>query len=106
MFVATTKTNRPRADPSQAGTEIEEKDMKTIDVIVAVLLVIGGANWGLVGLFKFDLVATLFGEMSIASRVVYVAVGLAAGYQTLGWKAIQGRWQNEDNLVPVRVDAR
>ncbi len=80
--------------------------MKTIDVIVAVLLVVGGLNWGLVGLFRFDLVATIFGEMSIISRVVYSLVGLAAAYQALGWKAIQGRWQNDDALMPARVSAR
>ena len=43
-----------------------------------VLLVIGGLNWLLVGAFNFDLVAAIFGEMSPASRVVYVLVGLAA----------------------------
>ena len=80
--------------------------MKTIDVIVAVLLVIGGANWGLVGLFNFDLVATIFGEGAILARIVYTVVGLAAAYQALGWKAIQGRWQNEDNLALARVETR
>ncbi len=79
--------------------------MKTIDVIVAVLLVVGGLNWGLVGLFKFDLVATIFGEMSIVSRVVYTLVGLSAGYQALGWKAIQGRWRQEDVLLAARANA-
>ncbi|ARN57987.1 DUF378 domain-containing protein [Sedimentisphaera salicampi] len=43
-----------------------------------ILTVIGGLNWGLVGLFKFDLVATLFGDMSPISRAVYVVVALAA----------------------------
>ena len=38
--------------------------MKLLDVIVAILLVIGGLNWGLVGLFQFDLVATIFGGQS------------------------------------------
>ena len=70
--------------------------MKTIDVIVAVLLVVGGANWGLVGLFGFDLVATIFGEMSVISRVIYIAVGLSAAYQAFGWKAIQNRWQSAE----------
>ena len=42
------------------------------------LLVVGGLNWLLVGAFDFDLVAAIFGEMSAASRVVYVLVGLAA----------------------------
>jgi len=46
--------------------------------IALILLVIGGLNWLLVGLFEFDLVAAIFGPMSPASRVVYVLVGLAA----------------------------
>jgi uncharacterized membrane protein YuzA (DUF378 family) len=53
---------------------------RTVDVIALVLMIVGGINWGLVGLFQFDLVATLFGQMSAASRVVYVLVGLAALY--------------------------
>lgn len=43
-----------------------------------VLTIIGGLNWGLVGLFGFDLVAYLFGPMSILSRIVYVLVALSA----------------------------
>lgn len=52
----------------------------TIATIALVVLAIGGLNWALVGLFDFDLVAALFGDMSIVSRVVYVVVGLAAVY--------------------------
>lgn len=70
--------------------------MKTFDVIAAILLVIGGLNWGLVGVMQFDLVATLFGEGSILSRIVYSLVGLSALYQGLQWKAIQTRW----NVAP------
>ena len=66
--------------------------MKALDVIVAVLLVVGGLNWGLVGLFNFDLVAAIFGSMSALSRIVYIVVGLSAIYQALQWKAIQARW--------------
>ena len=51
-----------------------------IDWIALVLAIIGGLNWGLVGAFKFDLVATIFGDMSSLSRIVYVLVGLAAIY--------------------------
>lgn len=43
-----------------------------------VLTIIGGLNWGLVGLFGFDLVAYLFGPMTILSRLTYIWVGLAA----------------------------
>lgn len=66
--------------------------MRKLDVVAAVLLVIGGLNWGLVGALEFDLVAALFGPMSPLSRVVYILVGVAAVYQALQWKAIQHRW--------------
>ncbi|GIP21999.1 MULTISPECIES: DUF378 domain-containing protein [Paenibacillus] len=55
--------------------------MKTLDVVALVLLIIGGLNWLLVGLFQYDLVAGLFGgQNSAISRVVYVIVGLCALY--------------------------
>ncbi len=46
--------------------------------LVLILLVIGGLNWGLVGLFEFDLVAAIFGAMSGLSRIVYTIVGICA----------------------------
>jgi uncharacterized membrane protein YuzA (DUF378 family) len=56
--------------------------------------VVGGLNWGLVGLFSVDLVATIFGGQSAPlSRVVYSLVGLCAVYQGLAWKSIQRRWE-------------
>ncbi|MBB5735304.1 hypothetical protein FHT09_001003 [Xanthomonas arboricola] len=56
--------------------------MKTLNVITLVLLIVGGLNWGLVGLFQFDLVATLFvGQDALLSRVVYTLVGLCALWQ-------------------------
>jgi uncharacterized membrane protein YuzA (DUF378 family) len=54
--------------------------MKILETIALILVVIGGLNWGLVGLFNFDLVATIFGAMSIISRIVYILVGLSAIY--------------------------
>jgi hypothetical protein len=54
--------------------------MKTIKIIAIILVVIGGLNWGLVGLFNFDLVAAIFGAMSVISRIVYILVGLSAIY--------------------------
>ncbi|MCK9578911.1 MAG: DUF378 domain-containing protein [Methanoregula sp.] len=50
------------------------------DWIAIVLVIIGGLNWGLVGLFNFDLVAAIFGQMSFLSKLVYDLVGLAALY--------------------------
>lgn len=50
-----------------------------IDRIALILAIIGGINWGLVGLFRFDLVAYLFGgQTATVSRVVFALVGLAA----------------------------
>jgi len=54
--------------------------MKAVTWITLILLIVGGLNWLLVGAFDFDLVATLFGEMSVLSRIVYVLVGLSAIY--------------------------
>ena len=56
------------------------KNLNVFDWIAIALLVVGGVNWALVGLFGFDLVATLFGDFSIISRVVYVLVGISALY--------------------------
>lgn len=56
--------------------------MKLINVITLVLVIVGGINWGLVGLAQFDLVATLFGGQDAPlARVVYVLVGLSALWQ-------------------------
>ena len=65
--------------------------MKTLDVVAVVLLVVGGLNWGLVGIAQFDLVATLFGTMTALSRIVYALVGVAAVYQAVQWRAMQRR---------------
>jgi uncharacterized membrane protein YuzA (DUF378 family) len=73
-----------------------ENKMKKLDVIAAVLLVVGGLNWALVGAARFDLVAAIFGlhfgEISALSSAVYLLVGLSALYQAVSWKAIQRRW--------------
>lgn len=71
--------------------------MKMLDVIAAVLLVVGGLNWGLVGLANFDLVAWLSGAGAFGARnefgaTVYAAVGLAALYQVFSLRSIQRRW--------------
>lgn len=65
--------------------------MKRSDVLAAVLLVVGGLNWGLVGVANFDLVATLFGAGSLLAKVVYTLVGVSAVYQALSIKSIQNR---------------
>lgn len=55
--------------------------MKTFNTIALTLLIIGGLNWLLVGLFEFDLVAAIFGGSdSLLSRIIYTVVGLCAVY--------------------------
>ena len=76
--------------------------MKQLDILTAILLVVGGLNWGLVGALDFNLVAALFGAGSVLASAVYVLVGLAAVYQALSLPAIQRRW----NVRPALATAR
>lgn len=79
--------------------------MKNLDLVSAVLLIVGGLNWGLVAVAHFDLVATIFGmhfgETSLLSSLVYALVGLAALYQVISFKAMQNRWRHE--AAPIRA---
>ena len=52
--------------------------MRALNTITLLLVIVGGLNWLLVGAFGFDLVAAIFGPMSILSRIVYVLVGISA----------------------------
>jgi len=67
--------------------------LKITDIIASVLLVIGGLNWGLVGIFHFNLVTAIFGEESLLSRLIFIVVGIAAIYQIAMIKSIWKRWQ-------------
>jgi len=55
--------------------------MRALNMITLALVIIGGINWGLVGAANFDLVATIFGDMSPLSRIIYCLVGLSALWQ-------------------------
>lgn len=54
--------------------------MKALNAIALVLIIVGGINWGLVGLFDFNLVAAIFGADSVLTNLVYILVGIAALY--------------------------
>ena len=54
--------------------------MKAVDIIALILIIIGAINWGLLGFFQFDLVAAIFGDMSIFSRIIYAIIGIAGLY--------------------------
>lgn len=72
--------------------------MRTLSIITLILMVIGAINWGLVGLFGFNLVDTLFGTMSTLSRIIYVLVGLAGLFGiSMLYKLSESR---EDICVP------
>ena len=55
-------------------------DKNVVDWIALVLVIVGGLNWGLVGLFNFDLVATIFGSIAWLQNIIYILVGIAALY--------------------------
>lgn len=54
--------------------------MKILDSAALILIIVGAVNWGLIGFFQFDLVATLFGEMTSISRIIYSLIGIAGLY--------------------------
>lgn len=70
--------------------------LNSIDVIAFILVIVGGLNWGLVGVFDFNLVDSLFGEGSGLSRIVYVLVGLAALYML--YPLIKGLRGDQDKI--------
>ena len=76
---------------------------KSIDIAAYALLIIGALNWGLMGIFGFDLVAGLFGHMTLLSRVVYALVGLAALYDLLTLPSIFKRWEIHLRHHPVQA---
>lgn len=65
--------------------------MKALGILTAILIVIGGLNWGLVGFLKFDLVATILGNMTMLSRLVYALVGISAIYQLFNLRGLATR---------------
>lgn len=54
--------------------------IKWLDMIALIVSIIGAVNWGLIGIFRLDLVAYIFGDMSWLSRIIYVIVGLCGLY--------------------------
>lgn len=51
--------------------------MKIIDKIALVLVIIGAINWGLIGIFNFNLVELIFGNMTVMARIIYILVGIS-----------------------------
>ena len=59
---------------------ISVEDLSTLDWLSLILVIIGALNWGLIGLFEFNLVSTIFGEMTAITRIIYTLVGLGGLY--------------------------
>ncbi len=76
--------------------------MRTLTTIAAVLVIIGGLNWGLVAIAQFDLVAWIvgksFGETTVLSRIIYGLVGLSAVYLAA---ALFGARRHDDAPIPA-----
>lgn len=64
---------------SQGVFEIMRK-MNALDWIAWILVLIGAINWGLIGFFKYNFIASIFGDMTLISRLIYALVGIAAVY--------------------------
>jgi hypothetical protein len=73
------------------ATSAGKRSSETIAWLAFWVMVIGGLNWGLIGLFRFDLVAAIFGDMSSVSRLVYALVGVATVYSAIALPALKGR---------------
>lgn len=59
--------------------------LQLLNVIALVIALIGAINWGLVGIFDLDLVATLLGAGSVAAKVAYIVVGVAGLWYLISW---------------------
>ena len=58
-----------------------------LDIVCLILIIIGAINWGLIGVFNFDLVSVIFGNMSMITRIIFAVVGIAGIYSlVLFWK--------------------
>ncbi len=76
---------------------------KTLNLVTLILVIVGALNWGLVGLFEFDLVAEIvgkeFGEVNVISRIIYILVALSGLYQLMNVAKIA----SDDDVDDVRV---
>lgn len=57
--------------------------LRGLDFLALILVVIGGLNWGLVGIFNFDLVKAIFGDLTILARIMYILIGVSAVYAAI-----------------------
>ena len=75
--------------------------MKWLDNILLTLAIIGCINWGLIGFFKFDLVSTLFGDLTWLSRIIFAIVGLSGLYLTSFYGRIRSQIKKKKKRVSI-----
>lgn len=68
-----------------------QMQQKTLDLIVHILVIVGGVNWGLIGFFDYNLVGELFGWDTGITRIIYGLVGVAAVYMALDYFKLMGK---------------
>jgi len=61
------------------------KNAQVLQTIAMILLLIGGINWGLIGIFEWNFIATVFGYTSVLTRTIYALAGISAVYRILVW---------------------
>lgn len=93
MATVRTHSEERRYTPDRRASSyrVSNRRLTALDWTAMVLLIVGGVNWGLIGLFGFNLVAAIFGEMSILSRLVYIVVGLSALYSIYTSSKMSGK---------------
>jgi uncharacterized membrane protein YuzA (DUF378 family) len=94
-FAGTLNPGAGRRVPSARHVAVGRGDrdarMRTLNIIALVLVILGGLNWGLVGVFGFDVIAALFGgPTQVLTRIAYVLVGVAALYCLTLFRPVTG----------------
>jgi uncharacterized membrane protein YuzA (DUF378 family) len=75
-----TAERRHITDRRSSRLGLSAKNLNALDWVAMALITIGGLNWGLMGLFDIDFVASIFGQMSALTRVIYTLIGVSALY--------------------------
>jgi uncharacterized protein len=73
----------PVLAPFVGGSLNRRTEMKGLDIITLILVIIGAIVWGLIGLFDWNLVSAIFGDGSVVARIIYILVGLSGLWQLM-----------------------
>jgi uncharacterized protein len=64
---------------------MKNKSYNVVDIFAIILVIVGALNWGLVGIFNVNVVAYIFGEMNMLTRIIYIIIGLAGLWMIFGF---------------------